>query len=149
MATHYRVPAWRIPGKREPGGLPSLGSHRVRCDWSDLAAAAECPLLSNSVSELKLPREWVAACIIRTRSTGLSVVAAVSRNITSSSWGVREPVVLTPAAALNWCPLRGHDHWCGMDSCWHQPVSQARTNFFLGEGLAVGIILLLLIGELL
>ena len=29
---------WRIPGTREPGGLPSLGLHRVRHDWSNLAA---------------------------------------------------------------------------------------------------------------
>ena len=29
MATHSSVLAWRIPGKGEPGGLPSLGSHRV------------------------------------------------------------------------------------------------------------------------
>ena len=34
------VLAWRIPGTGEPGGLPSMGSHRVRHDWSDLAAAA-------------------------------------------------------------------------------------------------------------
>ena len=39
MATHSSVLAWRIPGVGEPGGLPSLGSHRVRHDWSDLAAA--------------------------------------------------------------------------------------------------------------
>ena len=32
--------AWRIPGKREPGELPSMGSHRVGHDWSDLAAPA-------------------------------------------------------------------------------------------------------------
>ena len=37
--------AWRIPGAGEPGGLPSMGSHRVGHDWSDLAAAAAaCPL---------------------------------------------------------------------------------------------------------
>ena len=35
MATHFSVLAWRIPGTGEPGGLPSMGSHRV-----DLAAAA-------------------------------------------------------------------------------------------------------------
>ena len=29
MATHSSVLAWRIPGTVEPGGLPSLGSHRV------------------------------------------------------------------------------------------------------------------------
>ena len=39
-ATHSSVLAWRIPGTGEPGGLPSLGSHRVGHDWSDLAAAA-------------------------------------------------------------------------------------------------------------
>ena len=37
MATHSSVLAWRIPGRGEPGGLPSLGLHRVRHDWSDLA----------------------------------------------------------------------------------------------------------------
>jgi len=41
MATHSSVLAWRIPGTGKPGGLPSLGSHRVGHDWSDLAAAAE------------------------------------------------------------------------------------------------------------
>ena len=40
MATHSSVLAWRIPGTREPGGLPSRGSHRVRHNRSDLAAAA-------------------------------------------------------------------------------------------------------------
>ena len=40
MATHSSVLAWRIPGTGEPDGLPSLGSHRVKHDWSDLAAAA-------------------------------------------------------------------------------------------------------------
>ena len=39
MATHSSVLAWRIPGMREPGGLPSMGSQRVGHDWSDLAAA--------------------------------------------------------------------------------------------------------------
>ena len=38
MATCSSVLAWRIPGTGEPGGLPSLGSHRVRHNWSDLAA---------------------------------------------------------------------------------------------------------------
>ena len=40
MATHSSVLAWRMPGTGEPGGLPSMGLHRVRHDWSDLAAAA-------------------------------------------------------------------------------------------------------------
>ena len=37
MATHSSVLAWRIPGTVEPDGLPSVGSHRVRHDGSDLA----------------------------------------------------------------------------------------------------------------
>ena len=32
MATHSSVLAWRIPGTGEPGGLPSMGSHRIRHD---------------------------------------------------------------------------------------------------------------------
>ena len=40
MATHSSVLAWRIPGTGEPGGLLSMGSHRVGHDCSDLAAAA-------------------------------------------------------------------------------------------------------------
>ena len=47
MATHSSVLAWRIPGTGEPGGLPSMGSHRVRHYWSDLAAAAACHVTSS------------------------------------------------------------------------------------------------------
>ena len=42
MATHSSVLAWRISGTGELHGLPSMGSHRVGHDWSDLAAAASC-----------------------------------------------------------------------------------------------------------
>ena len=49
MATHSSVLTWRIPGTAEPGGLPSMGSHRFRHDWSNLeaAAAAEAVVLSS------------------------------------------------------------------------------------------------------
>ena len=40
MAPHSSTLAWKIPWTEEPGGLPSLGSHRVGHDLSDLAAAA-------------------------------------------------------------------------------------------------------------
>ena len=40
MATHSSILAWRILGTGEPGGLPSMGSHRVRHDRNDLAAIA-------------------------------------------------------------------------------------------------------------
>ena len=48
MAIHSSVLAWRIPGTGEPDGLPSMGSHRVRHDWSDLAAAAAAAALENA-----------------------------------------------------------------------------------------------------
>ena len=49
METHSSVLAWKVPGTVEPGGLPSLGSHRVGHKWSDLAAAAAVGFLGTSV----------------------------------------------------------------------------------------------------
>ena len=40
VAPYSSTLAWKIPGMGEPGGLPSMGSNRVRHDWSDLAAVA-------------------------------------------------------------------------------------------------------------
>ena len=48
MATHSSVLAWRIPGTGEPGGLPSMGSHRVGHDWSDLAAV--CSMVNRVIA---------------------------------------------------------------------------------------------------
>ena len=53
MATHSSVLAWRIP---ETGELPSLGSHRVGHDWSDLAAAAA---VLGSWGEIGTDCEWL------------------------------------------------------------------------------------------
>ena len=49
-ATH-----WRIPGTGEPGGLPSMGSHRVGHDWSDLAAVAAAAHISDASPPNLLP----------------------------------------------------------------------------------------------
>ena len=48
MATHSSVLAWRIPGMEKPGGLPSMGSHRVGHDWSDLAATESSQFMAVS-----------------------------------------------------------------------------------------------------
>ena len=65
MVTHSSVLAWRIPGTAEPGGLPSMGSHRVGHYWSDLAAAAAhtfiywcCCLVAKSCSTLCHPMDF-------------------------------------------------------------------------------------------
>ena len=55
MATHSSVLAWSIPGTREPGELPSVGSHRVGHNWSDLAAALLYNRLRLSDKEPHLP----------------------------------------------------------------------------------------------
>ena len=46
--SHSSVLAWRILGMAEPGGLPSMGLHRVRYDSSDLVAAAAAGLLPST-----------------------------------------------------------------------------------------------------
>ena len=53
MATHSSILAWRIPGMAEPGRLPSMGSHRVGHEWSDLAAAE--PIKTGHFSVLEFP----------------------------------------------------------------------------------------------
>ena len=67
MATPSSVLAWRIPGMGEPGGLPSMGSHRVGHDQSDLAAAAAavlehasllCPSPTPEVCSNSCPLSW-------------------------------------------------------------------------------------------
>ena len=70
MATHSSVLAWRIPGTGKPGGLPSMGSHRVRYDWSDLAAAAaaairrEGVIRKDGILQARI-LEWVAISFSR------------------------------------------------------------------------------------
>ena len=53
MATYSSVLAWRIPGMREPGGLLSMGSHRVGHDWSDLAA------VETTINRSPSTDEWI------------------------------------------------------------------------------------------
>ena len=50
MATQSSVLAWRIPGTGEPGGLPSMGSHRVGHDWSDSAVCLKQTCYTNGES---------------------------------------------------------------------------------------------------
>ena len=64
MATHSSVLAWRIPGTGKPGGLPSMGSHRVRHDWSNLAAAAAV-----FISVGCLPRREVVVLVVWLKAT--------------------------------------------------------------------------------
>ena len=62
MATHSSVLAWRIPGTGEPGGLPSMGSHRVGHDWSDLAKIA---IAHQSKEKRSLDSRYLISTIIK------------------------------------------------------------------------------------
>ena len=87
MATHSSVLAWRIPGMAEPGGLPSMGSHRVGHDWSDLAAAAEAES-QNSVQE----SPHLSVCRGYQEAQGLDFPQVSSLQFTSSlNWPLTLP----------------------------------------------------------
>ena len=60
METHSSVLAWRIPGTGEPGGLPSMGSHRVGHDWSNLAAAAAATAHTYPLYLLTPTLDWIS-----------------------------------------------------------------------------------------
>ena len=64
MATHSSVLAWRIPGTEEPGGLPSLWSHRVGHDWSDLAQQQQHSVQFSSGAQCVrlFATPWTAVC---------------------------------------------------------------------------------------
>ena len=102
MATHSSVLAWRIPGTERPGGLPSMGSHRVRHNWSDLAAAAG-RLVVHMVK--CLPAMW---------------------EIQVWSLGWEDPVekaMATYSSVLAWRILRGEAWWTavyGVAQSWAQ-----------------------------
>ena len=57
--THSSVLAWRIPGTEEPGGLPSMGPHKVGHDWSDLAASCLMRRADSLEKTLMLGGIWV------------------------------------------------------------------------------------------
>ena len=58
MATHSSILVWRIPGMGKPGGLQSMGSHRVGYDWSDLAAAAAAAAGTSRLTVCSCTRPW-------------------------------------------------------------------------------------------
>ena len=107
MATHSNVLAWRIPGTGEPYGLPSMGLHRVRHDWSDLAAAAAAGLPERLQSV-----KYLASIINSLVTCGLSIPQV---NLTFSDycfWAV--PLTL----------------WCLKSEKWRTCSGKTQENFF-------------------
>ena len=91
MATHSSVLAWRIPGTGEPGGLPSIGSDRVRHDWSDLAAAAAAAHVISFLEHFLTPPPPI--CLIN--PTGVA----------KDAWVAAECAVSWKESGGTWVPL--------------------------------------------
>ena len=86
MATHSSVLAWRIPGMGEPGGLPSMASHRVGHDWSDLAVSAA--KITNNIfpHHRSIPLQPYPMYGIVTSSELLAVISRQSTNYFLGMW---------------------------------------------------------------
>ena len=89
MATHSSVLAWRMPGTGEPGGLLTMGSHRVRHDWSNLAAAASTILLKaiyrfNAIP-MKIPRTFFTELELILKLSGTTKDPEMPKQ----SWGMK------------------------------------------------------------
>ena len=89
MATHSSVLAWRIPGTGEPGGLTSMGSHRVGHDWLDLAIAIAICLDSwtkHSRFLCNIALYSIGPCFYHQSHPQLGTVFALAPSL-HSSWG--------------------------------------------------------------
>ena len=91
MATHSSVLAWRIPGTTEPGGLLSVGSHRVGHDWSDLAAAAAATTQTHEVRKCCCPNgeyglDWLRLAINHQCEKSKQNKTGVSSNLNEAKW---------------------------------------------------------------
>ena len=118
MATHSSILAWRIPGTEEPGGMPSMGSHRIGHDWSELAAAAaaaeekmkgsektcEKIIVKNEVQEA----QWVPYRINPRRNMlrhiliKLTKIKFKEKNIESSNGKATNSTQGNPHKVINW-----------------------------------------------
>jgi len=139
MATHSSVLAWRIPGTAGPGGLPSVGSHRVRHDWSNFEAAAaayhSCPQAVDQLPFLLqrflLQLPWNFLGLLQQITTDLfphrsggwkSMVGPCSppRAVGKNSWS------LLPASvpvSSPWCSLAYRHISLTSAFPWHSPLS--------------------------
>ena len=131
MAPHSSVLAWRIPGTGEPHGLPSMGSHRVGHDWSDLgAAAATYPSnclksqVNEQLSSFSMGR-WVAAAMFFPLFGDLSPITyAITTMEEEDSFTAPAPVWAFNTSFIN-CPqsslprpniqitLKNDEEWIG------------------------------------
>ena len=98
MATHSSVLAWRIPGVGEPGGLPSMGSHRAGHDRSNLAAAA-FPLIQINLPEIKL---LVHHSLVQIVNRSLLLIELILGLCNSQQYFLKLPLTWSFATSLHY-----------------------------------------------
>ena len=96
MATHSSVLTWRILGKGEPGGPPSMGSHRVGHDWSDLAVADPRLGRERDIEWSYFPTKCFSDCRIKQKpmSTSLTLLKFLQKTCISCWWGCDQLIVI-------------------------------------------------------
>ena len=101
MATHSSVLAWRIPGTGEPGGLPSMGSHRVGHNWNDSAVAADFVLvrLGDSLTHCSIAFE-----LLREPWDSLSTRSSIRRGSRTWLLGPKDRSLWPGKCCYSWCP---------------------------------------------
>ena len=103
MATHSNVLAWRIPGTVEPGGLPSMGSHRVRHNWSDLVVVGKTGYTwrgEDLERGMLAKEEWPERGVLP-----LSPAAACQAHLKSTRRWLWKVHASLPGATRELCPL--------------------------------------------
>ena len=112
MLTHSSVLAWRILGMGEPGGLPSMGSHRVGHNWIDLAAAAARSFVQsyffNFLSSVQFSRSVMSDSLRphelqHARPPCPSPILRVHSDSRPSSWWCH-PAISSSVAPFSSCP---------------------------------------------
>ena len=103
MATHSSILAWRIPWTEEPGGLQSMGSHRVGHDWMTFTSLHLIALVSSSVQSLShvwlFGTPWMAACqasLSITNSGSSLKLTSIESVMPSSHLILCRPLLLLP-----------------------------------------------------
>ena len=96
MATHSSLLAWRIPWTEEPGGLQSMGSRRVRHNWSDWAHTQRRPM-----------RTWCLQKFLHEVRRKRVYTAYSCRWISAGDWSQKTPQIPKSASAqainIKWC----------------------------------------------
>ena len=122
-ATHSSVLTWRIPGTREPGGLPSMGSHGVGHDWSDLAVAAAVTM-ENSTQVLPKIKNGTTTRSINSTSEDL----CKGHEITMSKDGYSDAYYTTVYSSQDRKKKKSINSWMDGENVIHTQTHMPQCN---------------------